>query len=295
MQPRRLHRDFPARADLWGRHLAWKRWGVGVVKATFCGNDNQEGRTRTNESLILVIMRQRHGPNGRGKNPMSSSGSVTTWIGLLEKGDEDAAQRLWERYFSRLLEFARGRLRGQSTRVLDEEDLALSAFFTFCRAAAGKRVPQVNNRDDLWRTLVLITAGKAIDWRRRQQSLKRGGGRLPANDLPGSRPDDFAMLENVIGAEPDPAFAAQLAEEFQLLMDRLADDRLRELALLKLEGYSNEEIAEKLACSLRTVTRRLTVIRRIWETSEPGAGQAPSDEAGEGKTNTPEIDDGESA
>jgi DNA-directed RNA polymerase specialized sigma24 family protein len=78
---------------------------------------------------------------------------------------------------------------------------------------------------------------------------------------------DLSYLENVIGTEPDPSFAAQIQDEFQLLLSRLADDGLRAIALSKLEGFSNEEIAEQLNCSLRTITRRLTLIRRTWEAS----------------------------
>ena len=196
---------------------------------------------------------------------MDSGGSVTTWIGMLELGDRVAAQALWERYFPRLIELARAKPRGTPRQAADEEDVALSAMHTFFRAVSQGRVPQLDNRDDLWRTLVLITAGKAIDQRRREQSLKRGGGRREDQSL--SPGDDFLALEEVVGTEPDPAFAAQLADEFQLLLARLSDDRLREIALLKLEGHTHEEISSRLACSVRSVNRRLTLIRRTWEAS----------------------------
>jgi RNA polymerase sigma factor (sigma-70 family) len=195
---------------------------------------------------------------------MDSSGSVTTWIGMLELGDREAAQALWERYFPRLIELARAKLRGAPLRAADEEDVALSALHTFFAAATRGQIPQLENRDDLWRTLVLITAGKAIDQRRRDQALKRGGHR---EERPPAGSADMLALEDVVGAEPDPAFAAQLADEFQTLLGRLWDDRLREIALLKLEGHTNEEIASRLACSLRSVSRRLTLIRRTWETA----------------------------
>jgi len=196
---------------------------------------------------------------------MDSSGSVTTWIGMLELGDRVAAQALWERYFPRLIALARAKLRGTPRRAADEEDVALSAMHTFFQAAAQGKIPQLDNRDDLWRTLVMITAGKAIDQRRRDQSLKRGGGRREEVS-PSGRPD-FDALQEVVGTEPDPAFAAQLADEFQLLLAKLSDDRLREIALFKLEGHTNEEIAARLTCSIRSVNRRLTLIRRTWESA----------------------------
>lgn len=196
---------------------------------------------------------------------MNNPGSVTTWAGLLRQGDPAAAQRLWERYYARLLELAQAKLRGLPKRVADEEDVALSAFHAFIRAAAAERLPKLQDRDDLWRTLVLITAGKAVDERRRQNSQKRGGGQIILGTPATQDSVDWAAMETMIGEEPDPAFAAEVMEQFQGLLTRLADDGLREIALLKLEGYTNDEIAERLECSPRSVTRRLTVIRRVWE------------------------------
>jgi DNA-directed RNA polymerase specialized sigma24 family protein len=196
---------------------------------------------------------------------MESEGSVTTWIGMLEVGDRVAAQALWERYFPQLIELARAKLRGSPRRAADEEDVALSAMHAFFQAVSRGRIPQLDNRDDLWRTLVLITAGKAIDQRRQADSLKRGGAGGQAKRP--AAPGDLLALEEVIGTEPDPAFAALLADEFHSLLARLTDDRLREIALLKLEGHTHEEISARLACSLRTVDRRLLLIRRTWESA----------------------------
>ena len=184
---------------------------------------------------------------------------------MLRSGEDQAAQRLWDRYFPRLLEVAGAKLYGTRKQVSDEEDVALSAFHSFVRAVADNKMPHLAGRDDVWRTLVLITAGKAVEQRRRQQSLKRGGGR------PADSPPELHELDQVVGGETDPAFAAQIAEEFELLLTRLGDDDLRAIALLKLEGYTNDEIAGRINCSPRSVTRRLTVIRRVWEEAEPGS------------------------
>ena len=44
----------------------------------------------------------------------------------------------------------------------------------------------------------------------------------------------------------------------------LLDGDMRHIALLKLEGYTNEEIAAAMGCSLPTVERRLRLIRKAW-------------------------------
>jgi DNA-directed RNA polymerase specialized sigma24 family protein len=197
---------------------------------------------------------------------MSTSGSVTHWLRGLRDGDPVAAQRLWERYFHRLVGLARKKLQGARRRGEDEEDVALSAFDTFCRGAREGRFPQLADRDDLWRLLVVITARKALDLLEREGRLKRGGGRLRGESalLDAADPADRG-IEQVVGDEPTPEFAAQVAEECQRLLDKLGDDELRSIAVWKMEGNSNEEIAGKLGCALATVERRLRVIRRLWE------------------------------
>ena len=72
----------------------------------------------------------------------------------------------------------------------------------------------------------------------------------------------------MVGSEPTPAFAAQVAEQLRRLLGRLDDPSLRSLALWKMEGFTNEEAAEKLSCSLATVERKLRLIRRAWEQIE---------------------------
>ena len=56
-----------------------------------------------------------------------------------------------------------------------------------------------------------------------------------------------------------------MADEYRRLFGGLADESLRVVALLKLVGHSNEEIARSLDCGLRTVEQKLEVIRKRWE------------------------------
>lgn len=194
---------------------------------------------------------------------MSDTPSITTWLGELRRGNADAAQPLWERYFARLVAFARSRLKGMERRAADEEDVALSAFHSFCQAA--ERFPRLNNREDLWQVLVMVTARKAIKERRRQQTLKRGGSPEPEGHSTRPTNHEIEELEQLVGSEPDPQFAAMLAEHFEVLLAALPSADLREVARLRLEAYSSSEIADRIGCTERTVRRRLVLIRAIWE------------------------------
>ncbi|HEY2154573.1 MAG TPA: ECF-type sigma factor, partial [Isosphaeraceae bacterium] len=46
------------------------------------------------------------------------------------------------------------------------------------------------------------------------------------------------------------------------------DDDQQAVAIAKLEGLTNEQIAARLNRALRTVERRLKLIRKIWEEAE---------------------------
>ena len=200
---------------------------------------------------------------------MQSMGSVTHWLDQLQAGDRTAAQRLWDSYFQRLVALARAKLQGVPRRAADEEDVALSAFDSFCRAAQLGRFPDLHDRNNLWRLLVVITSRKAHDLAQHEGRQKRGGT-IDEAALAGL--DDFAPaagLEQLCGREVTPEFAAEVAEECRRLLDRLGDGELRSVALWKMEGYSIDEIAAKLGCAPRTVDRKLKVIRNLWEGEEP--------------------------
>src|SRR5262249_10917971 len=96
-----------------------------------------------------------HFPPSRRK-AMVSEGSVTYWLQQLQAGDQTAAQELWNRYFGRLVSLARSKLRGASRRAADEEDVALSAFESFCRGAEQGRFPKLLDRENLWCLLAVI-------------------------------------------------------------------------------------------------------------------------------------------
>jgi len=109
---------------------------------------------------------------------MASEGSITHCIQLLKAGERAAAQQLWERYFQRLVGLARAHLRDTPRRAADEEDVALSAFESFYQRAERDQFPQLNDRDDLWQLLAVVTVRKAIDLVRHEGRPTRGSGRV---------------------------------------------------------------------------------------------------------------------
>ena len=195
---------------------------------------------------------------------MARNDSVTQWIDQAKTGDEVAAQALWERYYAALVRYARGKLEGTPRRMADEEDVAASAFASFCRGAEAGRFPHVRDRDSLWRLLLSMTAQKAIDLRRYNSRQKRQilGETALGVARPGEEGPDG--ISQVVGDGPTPDFATMVAQECGRLLEQL-DEPLRDLAVQRMEGYTVSEIAEKSGCSVRTVERLLRTIRKKWE------------------------------
>ncbi|MCA9137541.1 MAG: hypothetical protein KDB00_12305, partial [Planctomycetales bacterium] len=53
-------------------------------------------------------------------------------------------------------------------------------------------------------------------------------------------------------------------EVIEYFLEQLSEATLRGIVSLKLHGFTNEEIAEKLGCATRTIERKLSLIRRLW-------------------------------
>lgn len=196
---------------------------------------------------------------------MPDDGSITIWLESLKNGDAAAVEWLWRQYFPRLVTLARAKLRDMPRRAADEEDVALSAFDSFCRAAKKGRFPRLDNRDELWRLLVTVTTRKAHDLRQSHGRQKRGGGDVRGDSAMIGPPDGSdSGWAAVVGREPTPEFAASAAEEFARLIAGLDDDEFRSIALWKVEGLTNAEVAARLGCSVASVERRLRIIRKTW-------------------------------
>ena len=89
---------------------------------------------------------------------MPTDDAVSVWLDQLQAGDSTAVRPA----LGAILPppgrpFARSRLRGSTRRTSDEEDVALSAFDSFCRNAEAGRFPDLTDRESLWRLLAEFT------------------------------------------------------------------------------------------------------------------------------------------
>jgi DNA-directed RNA polymerase specialized sigma24 family protein len=188
--------------------------------------------------------------------------SVTTWIGQTKDGDAAATEKLWARYFESLADYARRKLPPHLRQMVDEEDIALSAFNVLLQGFEKGGFEQVRQRDDLWKVLTLIAARKAQNHVKYETRQKRGKGRKRGDSAMINEPADqrAAKAEKL----QDPAWLAEFADICRTVFDSLPNDSFRLIASLRLAGHSVKEIAEQMVVSTRTIERKLNIIRSVW-------------------------------
>lgn len=172
--------------------------------------------------------------------------SISRLIPGLKQGDQAAVTGLWLRYFPLMVRVASRGLGPHLRRAVSADEVATDAFLSFCEYVARPDGPErclaLHNRDNLWRLLATFTARRAC----RPPSRWR-----PSVELP----------DGLQGREPDPGFALAVAD----LLKQLHEPSLRRVAELKLQGFTNAEIAQQIDRAVTTVELKLKRVRSIWQ------------------------------
>jgi RNA polymerase sigma factor (sigma-70 family) len=181
-------------------------------------------------------------------------------------GDQNAAQQLFDRYVERLLALARKRISQRLASRVDPEDVVQSVFRTFFgRAKAGQF--QISDPDDLCRLLTRITVHKTL----RQIAFHKAAKR-DANQEAGQNDDAQERLLEVLDNEPTPETANLFLDQLEHLLSQLRTQD-REILELRMQGYNNVEIADRMGISDRKIRRLMERVRGLAEHegfSQPG-------------------------
>ncbi len=182
---------------------------------------------------------------------MRSEQSVTRWIAAVRNGDTAAATQLWDRYFTQLMHQARLRMSNVATSTYDEEDAALSTFLLLCKKLEDGSYAAIADRQELWHLMLTVLIRKIGRRVKYQHAAKR---------------TDAKMSFKPCSLDELPATTTQeISQECFELISSLKDPNLEQVALLRFEGYTNDEIALKLNRTRRTVQRMLNLIRDLWQ------------------------------
>ncbi len=194
----------------------------------------------------------------------SDTGMVAEWVRRLKQNDSEAALQLWQRYSKRMLSLGRKRLRTSRPAAFDEEDIALSAFNTFCSAVKEGKHIQSQEHDDLWPLLATITNRKANDRLKSERAAKRSSP-LELVDPKSRQLKDDSRLSRIPDPEMGPDVRVLVAEQCRRLLESLQDPELEQIVVMKLDGYTNDEVAAQLGRTRRTIQRMLSLIREKWQ------------------------------
>lgn len=198
---------------------------------------------------------------------------ITLWIKQVHGVDDETAHKIWCEYFPKLVRLARNKLGTHPQRSADDEDIALSAMNSFFRGADAGRF-QLNDRNDLWKLLATITIRKVTAERRRFYAEKRGGGAVRGESVfhRAGADHEAGLAEALVDENRLPELAEAVTLVCEELLEQLNDEDLQKTALLKMEGYTNQEISDQLGCTLSRTKQRLARIRDKWKRHMPADG-----------------------
>ncbi|MBK9387553.1 MAG: hypothetical protein IPN34_22290 [Planctomycetes bacterium] len=180
--------------------------------------------------------------------------AITSWLIHLERGEGEAAERIWRQYFEQCCRLARARFAAPLRREHDAEDVASSALRALCAGVEAGRFDRLESRNDLWRLLATITIRKASNAARHRLGRPEVGESALGGDATGALPFQELSDQRVLG-------------EWSAICDEMIEKlepKLKEVALLRLQGFTNPEIAERLERSVKTIERYLGLIRLEW-------------------------------
>ncbi|MCO6456325.1 MAG: hypothetical protein J5I93_13585 [Pirellulaceae bacterium] len=204
----------------------------------------------------------------------SDPSTVRQWLEQLRQGSPEAAERLWARYVEKLSALIRRRLQRHGVRRVDDDDVLVDVFDSLCRGAQRGRFPRLEDQDDLWQVLVMLTNNKVVD-QVRKSPLPHTESAVGRNfGLDG----DQHPMPMVRDDEPTAEFAVEVADQLDHLLCLLDPEQLESMGLNKLGNCRGVEVSRRLKKlvagklelkSLAEIAAEIgwseTVARRGWE------------------------------
>lgn len=183
-----------------------------------------------------------------------SNGSVTNWLMQCREGNSIAAGKLVERYLEKLRRVAEKQTRGNYQDFADAEDLAISSLHAMLQVLIQQNYPGLNDRDQLWGLLRTILRRRIANQVRARRAQRRGGDAVRTHRDP-----------NCFSAGQSPEAELEARDELQKLISLLPNERLQLTVVLRLDGLTHDQIADRMDISVPTVERYIRQIREAWK------------------------------
>ena len=199
---------------------------------------------------------------------MPEPGSVTALLMCLQSDDavarEAAVAALVGRYAEDLLALITARLQHRLRSRVAPEDILQDVLHSFCKRRDGGGY-DLADRNQFLSLIVTIAVHKTASAARRELRQCRDVRR--ERRLEGEGPDDAGPIDALADGGDAPDMAMELSDEIENLLKGLPPE-CRDVALLRIEGRTVDEIAKLIDRTPRTVERRLEHIRELWTDAE---------------------------
>ncbi len=192
----------------------------------------------------------------------NSDGSISRNIQDARLGRVIALEQLTEKYWDRLVSFAKSKMSPHLKQIEDEDDIANKVLTEFLDGIVKGKYKGLSNRNQLWRMLAKMTVRRVIDHFDRFTAQKRGGGNVKhSGNLENDVPSSVRVIQEISLKEIDPQLCAALKESYEKLFESLNDPKDRKIVTWHLAGLSDNQIAWRLfVTSTKTVRSRLAKI-----------------------------------
>lgn len=189
---------------------------------------------------------------------------ITDVLQDTDRLDQQFAEKIWRKVFPELMRRIDLQLGSQPRRMNDEEDVAQNAMHSLFEGIKNERFERLENSQDLWRVLWTITKRKISDRKRKAMAQKRGGGKVRGESAFISDDELGSIGSRVADENVTPESVDQVLSVYDELLPQIKDAKTRETVMLRMQGYTDAEIAEKMSCSVSRISQRIAKVRRIW-------------------------------
>jgi DNA-directed RNA polymerase specialized sigma24 family protein len=181
----------------------------------------------------------------------------------MRDGDPHAIQKLVERYFRKLSEYAHKKLSARMRLSEDGEDIAILVMHAIARNTQLGRFPNLQHREDLWLHMIFLTQQQVIERHREEKVIGQSG--ITIQNMTDLLEQYSCSLDDFLDDDSGRDRLLEIMDCWNELLKSLEDDRARDIARLKLQGFTNREIASILALVPKTVDRKVQHIMQRWQ------------------------------
>lgn len=178
---------------------------------------------------------------------------IADWVQLWKRGDQEAAQDLFDCYAEQLARLANSNLEARLQRRVSGDDIVQSVFHSFFQRTANDKI-NVEDARSLWNLLVTMTLAKARSAARHHRALKR-------TVESESNAESLDWMREGLAQGPSPVEAAVFVESVEQITADLSPKH-QEILALRMSGHTHVEIARQTSLSRQTVYRVMQLVEK---------------------------------